>query len=108
MLHDADILALLTGRRPGYSLPRDLYTDPAAFRMDLDRIWYRRWLFAIPACEIPKAGNYVVHTVVDHTVIIVRGDDGVIRAFHNSCRHRGYLCSRGIPGWCGHDEYRRD
>ncbi|MGA1857182.1 aromatic ring-hydroxylating dioxygenase subunit alpha [Azospirillum sp. 11R-A] len=98
MLHDADILALLTARRPGYSLPRDLYTDPAAFRMDVDRIWYRRWLFAIPACEIPKAGNHVVHTVVDHTVIIVRGDDGAIRAFHNSCRHRGSVLCKGEKG----------
>ncbi len=98
MLHDADILALLTNRRPGHSLPRELYTDPAVFRMDLDRIWYKRWLFAIPACEIPKAGNYVVHNVADYTVIIVRGDDGAIRAFHNTCRHRGSVLCKGEKG----------
>ncbi len=97
-LQDADILALLNNRRPGYSLPGELYADPDVFRMDLDKIWYKHWLFAIPACEIPKSGNYVVYNVINYTVIIVRGDDGVIRAFHNSCRHRGSVICKGTKG----------
>jgi Rieske 2Fe-2S family protein len=82
-------LDLLGERQPDHALPRSFYTDPGFLEIDLERIYYRDWLFAIPACEIPKTGNYVTVQVGDYPVVIVRGADGVIRAFHNSCRHRG-------------------
>ena len=68
------------------------------FQVDLDLIWYRDWLFSIPACEIPKAGSYVVHEVGVYSVVIVRGSDGDIRAFHNSCRHRGSVLCKSKNG----------
>ncbi|SER47373.1 Rieske 2Fe-2S family protein [Tranquillimonas rosea] len=96
MLRDADMLSHLMRRRPRHSLPRDLYTDPDLYEVDLHRIWYADWLFALPACEIPKTGNHVTLQVADHSVIVVRGADGTIRAFHNTCRHRGSrLCKPG-------------
>jgi len=94
MPSDADALTILYGRREGYSLPRPFYTDPDIFEMDLDNLFYREWLFAIPACEIPKTGNYVTLGIGAYPVLIVRGGDGEIRAFHNVCRHRGQrICS---------------
>ena len=77
MLQDTDVQSLLATRKPNHSLPRPFYTDPEIFQLDLERIWYRSWLFAVPACEIPKAGNYVTHKVGLYSVIIVRGNDGV-------------------------------
>jgi stachydrine N-demethylase len=68
------------------------------FQVDLDLIWYRDWLFSIPACEIPKASSYVVHEVGVYSVVIVRGSDGDIRAFHNSCRHRGSVLCKSKKG----------
>ena len=95
MLSESDVLALVRSRRLNHSLPRGLYVDPGVFQTDLERIWYKEWLFAIPACEIPKRGNYVVYKVGDYSAIIVRGEDGTIRAFHNSCRHRGsVVCNK--------------
>jgi nitrite reductase/ring-hydroxylating ferredoxin subunit len=47
------------------------------------------WLFAIPACEIPQTGNVVAMQVGEYAIVIVRGADGVIRAFRDACRHRG-------------------
>ncbi|ASJ76160.1 aromatic ring-hydroxylating oxygenase subunit alpha [Granulosicoccus antarcticus] len=89
-----DILALLESSVPGYSLPQEFYNDPAFFDLDMQMIFHRDWLFAIPACEIPETGNYVTHKIGRTSVIIVRGADGEIRAFHNVCRHRGStLCS---------------
>jgi Rieske 2Fe-2S family protein len=85
-------------RRASHSLAQELYVDPRAFQIDMKRIWYRSWLFSIPACEIAKSGNYVVHTVGDYSVIIVRGDDGAVRAFHNTCRHRGSVLCRIAKG----------
>jgi Rieske 2Fe-2S family protein len=89
MLRDADMLALLMARKPKHSLPQAFYTDPDLYQIDLQRLFYVDWLFAIPACEIPKTGNFVTLEIGAYSVIIVRGADGEIRAFHNTCRHRG-------------------
>ena len=98
MLQDSEVQSLLAARKPNHSLPRVFYTDPEILQIDLERIWYKSWLFAVPACEIPKAGNYVTYKVGLYSVIIVRGNDGVVRAFHNSCRHRGSTLCRASKG----------
>jgi phenylpropionate dioxygenase-like ring-hydroxylating dioxygenase large terminal subunit len=98
MLRESDVLSTLMRRKPDHSLDQALYCDPGVFRTDMDRIWYREWLFAIPSCEIPKAGNYVVHEVGAYSVVIVRGTDGATRAFHNSCRHRGSVLCKAKKG----------
>ena len=89
---------LLTVRKPGFSLDQAFYCDPDVFDLDMDRIFYREWLFAIPACEIPKPGNYVTHRIGASRIIIVRGQDGVIRSFHNTCRHRGSTLCKAAKG----------
>jgi Rieske 2Fe-2S family protein len=98
MLSETDVLALIRSRRVNHSLPRALYVDPGVFNVDMERIWYKEWLFAIPACEIPKRGNYVVYKVGEYSAIIVRGEDGAIRAFHNTCRHRGSVVCNKASG----------
>ena len=55
--------SLIAERIPGFSLPRDLYCGQQAFQDDLEQIWYREWLFALPSCEIPKTGNFVTLNV---------------------------------------------
>jgi len=84
----------LLRQRPGFSLDREFYASPELYRLDLELIWYRDWLFAGHDCELAKPGSYLTLQVGDYPVIVVRGSDGVIRAFHNSCRHRGSrLCA---------------
>ena len=89
---------LLARRKPGYALEQAFYTDPDIFRMDMETIFYRDWLFVAPACDLPKPGSYITHQVGDYGVIIVRGQDGAIRAFHNSCRHRGSVLCKASKG----------
>ena len=89
---------LLARRRPGYALEQAFYTDPEIFRADMETIFYRDWLFVAPACELPKSGSYITHQVGDFGVIIVRGADGEIRAFHNACRHRGSILCKAARG----------
>lgn len=84
-----EMLRLIRNRRPGFSLEQPFYTDPDFFRLDMETIWYRDWLFAGHDCEVAKPGAFFTLQVGDHPVIVVRGRDGQIRAFHNSCRHRG-------------------
>jgi Phenylpropionate dioxygenase and related ring-hydroxylating dioxygenases, large terminal subunit len=54
---------LLERRRAGHALEQPFYTDPDVFRADMETIFYRDWLFAVPACELTKAGSYVTHQV---------------------------------------------
>ncbi|KZB70748.1 MULTISPECIES: aromatic ring-hydroxylating dioxygenase subunit alpha [Thalassospira] len=89
---------LLARRVPGYSLEQPFYTDQSIFELDLENIHYKEWLFAIPACEIPKAGDYVIYEVGAYSVVIVRGNDQMVRAFHNSCRHRGSVLCKTKKG----------
>lgn len=95
MLTATETHAQLAARRPNYSLSRDLYCDEGVFRQDIEQIWYKEWLFAIPSCDLPKAGSHATLQVGDYPVVITRGNDGMIRAFHNVCRHRGQrLCAK--------------
>src|SRR5579859_2746630 len=85
---------LIDDCQPGWSLPGAFYRDEAIYRMDIDRIWRRGWLFAGHSCEIAEPGDYFTVEVDIDSIIIVRDDDGTIRGLHNVCRHRGSrLCT---------------
>lgn len=86
----ANMLRQLKNRREGFSLEQPFYIDQDYFKLDMEQIWYRDWLFIGHDCEIPRAGNYFTAQIGDYPVVLVRGKDQVIRAFHNTCRHRGH------------------
>lgn len=94
----SNIQSLLARRNPGHALEQAFYTDPDVFQTDLESIHYREWLFAAPACELVKTGDYVTYSVGAYRVIIVRGADNQIRAFHNTCRHRGSVICKAVKG----------
>lgn len=94
MIREADVLAMLMARQPGYSLVQPFYTDSDLFDADMENIFYRDWLMAAAAVEVPKTGNYLTLQIGTYSIIVVRGADGIIRSFHNTCRHRGSrICS---------------
>ncbi|HHV68768.1 aromatic ring-hydroxylating oxygenase subunit alpha [Brucella intermedia] len=84
-----EMLGLLTGRDPNFSLEQKFYTDPEYYKQDLENIFYKDWLFVGHDCELPKTGSYMTVQIGAYPVVIVRDAQGGIRAFHNSCRHRG-------------------
>lgn len=84
-----EMLRLIRARRAGFSLEQPFYVDPDFHRLDMELIWYRDWLFVGHDCEITRPGSYFTVQVGDYPVVVVRGRDGVIRALHNTCRHRG-------------------
>lgn len=95
MLSQHDVHQRIAMRKKDFSLERALYCDPGVYAADLEQIFYREWLFAVPACELAKPGAYATMQVGACPVVVIRGKDMRIRAFHNVCRHRGQrLCSK--------------
>lgn len=86
---DAMIQALFAQRRPGHTLPQALYMDRRAYEFDIEAIFERCWLFAATEAELPRDGDTLTVPVGATSVIIVRGRDRVLRAFYDTCRHRG-------------------
>ncbi len=64
---------------------------------EMDLLWPRIWQMACREEQIPDSGDSLVYEVGTYSILIVRGDDGVIRAFFNSCLHRG---TQIRPGGC--------
>lgn len=71
------------------SLPFSAYTDPAVFDAESQHIFTNDWVFACMAGEVSAAGDYFALTIAGEPVMIMRGDDGDLRALSNICRHRG-------------------
>ena len=83
------VLSLLAERRRGFSLPQAFYVDDELFEADLEAVFGTDWIFACNGCEIPKPGDYLTLEIGRNSVIVLRSRDGEVRAFHNTCRHRG-------------------
>ena len=66
-----------------------LFWDEEIYEQELDRIFARCWLFLTHESLIPKYGDFVTTTMAEDPVIVCRQKDGNIRAFVNSCTHRG-------------------
>lgn len=80
-------------RRLERTLPTGAYRDRASYERDLEAIWYRRWLMLCRSAAIADPLAYRVFAVGDQEVLVLRDETGVLRAFHNTCRHRGsQLC----------------
>lgn len=86
---DSFISDLIRERRPGFSLPAELYTSEAAFRADLDVFFHRHWIMAAFEADVPEPGDVRAIEVGETSILILRDDDGSVRGFHNVCRHRG-------------------
>ncbi len=79
-------------------IPTTRYTDPAFFELERERIFGRSWLFAGHESEVAEPGSYRQFSRSGAPIVIVRGDDGVVRAFYNACRHRGAPVTRDVCG----------
>jgi phenylpropionate dioxygenase-like ring-hydroxylating dioxygenase large terminal subunit len=69
-------------------VPRERYVSSEVHALEVERIWKRVWQMACREEEIPEVGDTIVYEVADLSLVVVRAADG-IRAFHNTCLHRG-------------------
>ena len=70
-------------------LPKECYFSDAWFEREHQELFSRSWTFACVVQDIPEAGDYKAVQINRYAMFIVRTRDGSIRAYHNTCRHRG-------------------
>ncbi len=80
------------------TLPAGYYTEPAYFAREQVAIFRAMWLFVGRASEVATRGQWITASLASASVVVVRGDDDQVRAFHNVCRHRGTLLCEGAAG----------
>lgn len=83
------------------SLPGWIYTDPGFFELERERIFRSAWHIMGHENDVPSAGDYVTLDVLGDRVVTVRGEDGLVRSFHNVCRHRAAKLAPESRGSCG-------
>ena len=83
------------------TLPGPDYFDANVFATDQERIFRRSWYVAGRAETAPAPGNWFTVDVAGESILVVRGDDDVLRGFYNVCRHRG---ARLRDAASGHDK----
>lgn len=70
-------------------IPGGRYTDPEFLALEREYLWKKSWLYACHLDELPEAGSYILWKKTGSPILIVRGKDDEVRAFYNTCRHRG-------------------
>lgn len=93
-------------------IPGGRYTDPDFQQLEWEGLWRKSWLYACHLDEIPEAGSYLLWKKTASPIILIRGENREVKAFYNTCRHRGgplvmeskgkldsrFVCA--YHGWC--------
>jgi phenylpropionate dioxygenase-like ring-hydroxylating dioxygenase large terminal subunit len=70
-----------------------LYSDEEIFQLELEKIWYRTWVYVGHESEIPKTHDFVMKSIGPQEIIMTRDEAGQVQLLHNRCPHRGnQLC----------------
>jgi glycine betaine catabolism A len=93
-------------RDPGYAglttpidtLPSGYYFDPAHYQRELTQIWQRNWIYVCRSSDVVAPRSFRTLEIGSQSILVVRGEDRVARAFHNTCRHRGAALCRSAEG----------
>jgi phenylpropionate dioxygenase-like ring-hydroxylating dioxygenase large terminal subunit len=81
-------------------IPLERYTSGAFYERELEKVWSKTWQWACREEHVPRPGDYYVYDVAQYSVLVVRDHQGTVRAFVNSCPHRGMqLAESGSMGY---------
>ena len=98
---DPDHSGMLGDVRRGM-IPAHIYNDAEVFALERERLFSRSWMFVAHESEVPAPGDYVVRRVLEDSFIIVRDENGQVRALFNMCLHRGMQVCRAEIGNASH------
>lgn len=80
------------------TLPSSAYWDAENHQRDLDAIWYRSWLLVCRETDLAQPLAFRTFRVGTQEIVVLRDETGELRAFHNTCRHRGSQLCRESEG----------
>jgi phenylpropionate dioxygenase-like ring-hydroxylating dioxygenase large terminal subunit len=81
-------------------LPAWAYHSPAMFDLERDEVFLKHWQVVGHVNDLPAPGDWLSFDMLGERAVVMRGQDGVVRAFHNLCRHRGARVVDGVQGNC--------
>jgi choline monooxygenase len=87
--------------RPTYRLPPEAYYDQVWFEHERRDLFGKTWNLVGHESDLREPGDFITATVGHDPVVVVRGEDGVLRGFLNVCRHRGMVIACASAGNCG-------
>ena len=75
-----EVEAWVAERRPGWSLPQQMYLSPQAFERDMARVFMGGWSFVGHIARIPAVGDYFLHEIGDESIVVMRsgGEDTAV------------------------------
>ena len=76
-------------------IPIGRYTSQEFHDIEAAKLWPATWQMACRLEHIPRPGDFVVYEICDISLVVIRGEDDQVRAFHNSCLHRGTALAEG-------------
>ncbi|HUB45469.1 MAG TPA: aromatic ring-hydroxylating dioxygenase subunit alpha [Acetobacteraceae bacterium] len=77
---------------------RDVYTDPEIFRLEMQRLWPRTWIYVGHTSQIPAAGDFITCDIGTVPVLMIRQPDASVRVLRNRCAHKG---AKLVSDWSG-------
>lgn len=82
-------------------ISRERYISREFHELEKSHLWQHQWLMAAREEEIPYPGDYTEFEIVGKSILIVRQQDGSVRALHNACRHRATELAKGCGRFPG-------
>jgi phenylpropionate dioxygenase-like ring-hydroxylating dioxygenase large terminal subunit len=82
-------------------LPAWTYNSDELTQLEMEQLFLRSWRFVGHVSDIPNSGDYQCFEMADERAVVVRDQDGQVRAFHNVCRHRASRVVGEDKGHCG-------
>ena len=84
-----------------HSLPAWIYHDQEFFEREKTAIFRKSWQVVCHVSDVPRSGDFHSLDFLGESIVVLRGEDAEVRAFHNVCRHRAARLLDGSKGHCG-------
>ena len=85
-----------SSRRRENIIPKERYVSQDFFDLEMERLWPRVWQMACREEEVPRTGDFLEYIIGDQSILVTRSEPDTIRAFYNTCPHRGTRLASGI------------
>jgi carnitine monooxygenase subunit len=93
--HVCDIGKFNRDPEKSYTLPAHYYIDPDIYEREKEAVFFKSWNYACHVSQVAEPGSYATCMVANQNIAVMRGRDGVLRAFYNVCSHRAHELLKG-------------